>query len=337
MSQPLFVWANNASSLIASAITSTDTTVTVTSGQGALFPTISAGEVAACAIEDVSGNIEVVYATGRTGDTLTIERAQESTTALAFASGSRIEQRVTAAQLATFLQADGGGTLSGTTDLTGVLALGSGGSIQGGEIAGSALRSAPGVTSNQILIPTGGGPATQAGSVILTAANINANLGAGIALIVTGMVVGWTGLSTAVPSGWHLCDGTNGTVDLRDRFIVGGGGSLATTGTYASTTGASSAGTPTIVSPTIAIGNLPSHAHANVIYAGNSGSVIGPAGTPAGSDYFTSGSGAGVAINWSTGAVGSGTALPITANAMGTHTHAVNAPPYTAMFMIQKL
>lgn len=31
----------------------------------------------------------------------------------------------------------------------------------------------------------------------------------------------WSGLLSAIPSGWHLCDGTNGTPDLRSRFIKG--------------------------------------------------------------------------------------------------------------------
>ena len=31
----------------------------------------------------------------------------------------------------------------------------------------------------------------------------------------------WSGLLVDVPDGWQLCDGTNGTPDLRGRFIVG--------------------------------------------------------------------------------------------------------------------
>ena len=334
----LFVWQNNASSLLASGITNVQTTVTVTSGQGSLFPTPGSGQIAVCTIEDVSGNIEVVYCTGRTGDTLTIIRGEESTTALAFASGSRIEQRVTMGILEALLQKNGGDTLSGTTLLTGVLNSGSGGSIQNGEIAGAALRGAPGVTSNQILIPSGGGGATAGASLILTASNIAANLPAGVDFIRSGMVVGWTGLSSAIPSGWHLCDGTSGTINLLDQFIVGGGGSLPSTGTYASTTGATSAGTPTINAVTLNSSNMPSHHHGNVIYAGNAGQVVGPTGTVAGGFYFTGGAGSGVAINWNTADnVGGSSPFTPTANALGTHTHSVSAPPYTAMFMIQKL
>jgi len=32
-------------------------------------------------------------------------------------------------------------------------------------------------------------------------------------------IVIWTGLLASVPDGWQQCDGTNGTPDLRDRFI----------------------------------------------------------------------------------------------------------------------
>jgi hypothetical protein len=33
----------------------------------------------------------------------------------------------------------------------------------------------------------------------------------------------WSGPRSAVPAGWHVCDGSNGTPDLRDRFVVGAG------------------------------------------------------------------------------------------------------------------
>jgi microcystin-dependent protein len=41
----------------------------------------------------------------------------------------------------------------------------------------------------------------------------------GIVTIPTGVIVMWSG--TTIPSGWALCDGTNSTPDLRNRFIVG--------------------------------------------------------------------------------------------------------------------
>ena len=39
-----------------------------------------------------------------------------------------------------------------------------------------------------------------------------------------GAVIMWSGADTDVPEGWHVCDGTDNTYDLRDRFIVGLGG-----------------------------------------------------------------------------------------------------------------
>lgn len=39
----------------------------------------------------------------------------------------------------------------------------------------------------------------------------------------SGVIVMWSGAESAIPAGWVLCNGTNGTPDLRDRFIVGAG------------------------------------------------------------------------------------------------------------------
>lgn len=41
--------------------------------------------------------------------------------------------------------------------------------------------------------------------------------------IPSGIICAWAGLSDNIPSGWHLCDGTNGTPDLHDRFVLGSG------------------------------------------------------------------------------------------------------------------
>lgn len=40
-------------------------------------------------------------------------------------------------------------------------------------------------------------------------------------------IIMWFGSIAAIPAGWLLCDGTNGTPDLRDRFVVGAGSSYA--------------------------------------------------------------------------------------------------------------
>ncbi len=40
------------------------------------------------------------------------------------------------------------------------------------------------------------------------------------ATVPTGIIVMWSGLINGIPNGWALCDGTKGTPDLRDRFIM---------------------------------------------------------------------------------------------------------------------
>ena len=53
--------------------------------------------------------------------------------------------------------------------------------------------------------------------------------------IPTGLISLWYGSIGSVPTGWYLCDGTNGTPDLRDRFIVGAGNTYAVTASGGST------------------------------------------------------------------------------------------------------
>ena len=36
-----------------------------------------------------------------------------------------------------------------------------------------------------------------------------------------GLISMWSGSIDSIPVGWQLCDGSNGTPDLRNRFIMG--------------------------------------------------------------------------------------------------------------------
>ena len=53
--------------------------------------------------------------------------------------------------------------------------------------------------------------------------------------IPSGGIILWSGSTGSVPSGWYLCDGTNGTPDLRNSFIVGAGNTYAVGATGGST------------------------------------------------------------------------------------------------------
>lgn len=86
---------NNASSLLAATINATDVTVSVTAGEGALFPVLGVGDYFYAVLQDVNDNIEIVKVTARSTDAMTIVRAQEGTTARTWAGGDIFEQRMT--------------------------------------------------------------------------------------------------------------------------------------------------------------------------------------------------------------------------------------------------
>ncbi len=78
---------------------------------------------------------------------------------------------------------------------------------------------------------------------------ISANKFVGKGTIPVGGIIIWSGSVNNIPSGWLLCDGSNGTPDLRNRFIVGGGGAYAL-----SSTGGEK-------EHTLTIAEMPSHHH----------------------------------------------------------------------------
>ena len=41
--------------------------------------------------------------------------------------------------------------------------------------------------------------------------------------IPTGLICMWSGSSSNIPNGWVLCNGSNNTPDLRDKFVLGAG------------------------------------------------------------------------------------------------------------------
>jgi hypothetical protein len=55
-------------------------------------------------------------------------------------------------------------------------------------------------------------------------------------IITAGIIVMWWSTSGTVPTGWFICNGTNGTPDLRNRFIVCAGATFAQGTTGGSTT-----------------------------------------------------------------------------------------------------
>lgn len=101
------VFKNNAFASLAAELSAAGTLATLATGQGARFPAPSGGDHFLATLILLDGNgaetaWEVVKCTSRATDGLTIERAQEGTTARIWPVGSRLEMRVTAGTLDSF-------------------------------------------------------------------------------------------------------------------------------------------------------------------------------------------------------------------------------------------
>ena len=137
----------------------------------------------------------------------------------------------------------------------------------------------------------------------------------------TGAILLWSGSTGSVPSGWLLCDGTNGTPDLRDRFIIGAGNTYAVNATGGTADSVVVSHTHTATS----VVTDPTHSHmsnANGAYnGGGAGAAMGTSGNSPG--YATTSVATGITVattNASTGVSGTG----------------ANIPPYYALAYIQK-
>lgn len=78
-----------------------------------------------------------------------------------------------------------------------------------------------------------------------------------------GAVILWSGTAANIPDGWALCDGQDGRPDLRDKFVLGGGGThpVGETG-----------GAETVA---LTVAEMPSHSHGVHQKVGGLSSPIG--------------------------------------------------------------
>lgn len=108
----MFLFANQASSTLAAPAGSSATSLTLAAGSGSKFPSPSGIDVFALVLADAATNtsFEVVYCTARTGDVLTVLRAQEGTTALNWTTGDFANLFVTKGQMEALAQSLGGTT-----------------------------------------------------------------------------------------------------------------------------------------------------------------------------------------------------------------------------------
>jgi hypothetical protein len=158
-----------------------------------------------------------------------------------------------------------------------------------GVIKGSGYKSAAG---NAGASKTTGGLTFENGLLTSGDVSVNGN-------VPTGGIIMWSGAANAIPSGWLLCDGTEGTPDLRNRFIVGAGDDYAVGDSGGSATS-----------------GLPAHSHGVTAQAASTGGATD------------------TLVHTSTG---SGGAITVATTAeTGTGTTVTNLPPYYALCFIMK-
>jgi len=133
--------------------------------------------------------------------------------------------------------------------------------------------------------------------------------------IPTGAILLWSGSLGSIPTGYALCDGTNSTPDLRDRFIVGAGS------TYAVAATGGSADAIVVTHTHTATVTDPSHSHTY-----NGGSLTASGYSPGG-NIFASGN---IATSTAT------TGITVSNANAGTSGTGANLPPYYALAYIMK-
>ena len=125
----------------------------------------------------------------------------------------------------------------------------------------------------------------------ITAADVNA-------ILPSGCIVLWSGSIASIPAGWILCNGSGGSPDLRDRFVVGAGSSYAVDSTGGEST------------HTLTTAEMPSHTHTIDARSGTAGTNVAAT-------------------------LASGTVTPSTGSTGGGGAHE-NKPPYFALAYIYK-
>lgn len=283
----------NASNISAGTISNARTTASSANGASTIVARDANGDFTANTVSttSISGNgaaLTAINASNVTSGTLAIARGGTGTSSTTFCNL--------------------------TTNVTGTLPVGNGGTgVTTSTGTGNNVLSASPALTGTPTAPTAsvGTNTTQ----LATTAFVQA-------AIPSGIITMWSGSVASVPSGWFLCDGNNGTPDLRNRFIVGAGSTyaVAATGGSADATLVSHSHTATV--------NDPQHAHASQSSRDSSG-----LGNPGNSQVYTgSGGGAGGGITTTSASTG----ISVGISTVGSSATNANLPPYYALAYIMK-
>lgn len=150
----------------------------------------------------------------------------------------------------------------------------------------------------------------------------------------SGFIGMWSGTIATIPSGWYLCNGSNSTPDLRNKFIIGADADVTSiaktsiTGTATQTGGTKDSiivsHTHTATSTVTDSGHThPIIAETNVLLAGGTGRVVPSSFGSTASGFTTNSATTGITVATSNATTGSS----------GTN---ANLPPYYALAFIMK-
>jgi microcystin-dependent protein len=179
------------------------------------------------------------------------------------------------------------------------------------------------------------------------------HIGAPAGGVPSGLIAMWSGTVANIPAGWALCNGSGGTPDLRDKFVVGSsaatGTPTSTVGGAAAATGGAAAGTSTSAGShqhtdpatggyVLQVADIPSHRH-NIIpalqRADSAGSTNTQQGTSSGRYLAANNT---TAIDFTGGSGSHAHPSGGLTDAQGAHTHSTpTLPPWYALAFIMKL
>lgn len=235
--------------------------------------------ITALAASKLTGQVAV--ANGGTGAaTLTGVVYGNGTSAMTAATGSQIASAI------------GASTVTNATNATNV--------VTGGTIASDVTATTQSAGTNN--------------TTVATTAFIAAAIAAALP---SGVITMWSGSVASIPSGWYLCNGANGTPDLRNKFIVGAGSTYAVAATGGSADAIVVSHTHTATSSV----TDPGHTH-NVVGGGGGGSSASLLDA--------------AQRNYATTSATTGITVSTTVNSTGSSGTNANLPPYYALAYIMK-
>lgn len=201
-------------------------------------------------------------------------------------------------------------------------------SFNGAVTANAGVNSSGTVTSSGTLAVTGNltvdGASGTASTTVLTSAGSGATP-TWASPFPSGMIVLWSGSTGSIPSGWVLCNGSNSTPDLRNRFVVGAGDTYSVDATGGS-----------------ADATLASHTHTATSSVTDSGHFhLGPQGTefPQYGSTGTANGGSGLRSgdpHGKTETKTTGISVSTSLSTAGSSATNANLPPYYALAYIMK-